>query len=269
MPSKTATEPQALPRPGFISAYRPMAYPGVPGRWGRESILAALTAWVRETGTPPRRNDWCGENLGGATSAQRKWMREHPRWPSGSCVAAHFGTWSQALEAANLPARNLTFDSSVSERVRQAGRLAAAGWTLREIAAELDVSRSSVHNYLRARKCPDCGGPVTNRTATRCAGCAAREPTIKRTWTREAVREAIRDWLAEHGRAPSYRDWTPSRANPGRWEGESPRWPSAAVVSVLYADRPDPWDSALVDAGVGVRFHRSIQVEPLRATQPS
>src|SRR5689334_7891789 len=89
--------------------YVPMAHPGVPGRWNRESILAALTAWIDETGTPPRRNDWCGEDVGSATAGQRKWMREHPRWPSGSCVAAHFGTWSQALEAANLPARNLTF----------------------------------------------------------------------------------------------------------------------------------------------------------------
>ena len=238
------------------SRYAPVAHPGIPRRWNRETIIAALRAWVAETGCAPRRQDWCGERPAEAATAQRKWMLEHPRWPSSSCVRRHFGSWSAALEAAVLPARKLTFESSVAERVHAARRLAATGMGPRAIAAELAVSVSSVHNYLRAGQCPDCGGPVTNPRAQRCAACAVHEPTIERVWTRERVRAAIRDWLAEHGRAPAYRDWTPSRARPGRWEAESPRWPSAAVVCDLYRERDDPWNSALVDAGAKIRFQR-------------
>lgn len=242
-----------------------MAHPGAPGRWDRESIRDALAAWVLDTGTPPRRNEWSGERPEEASAAQRKWMREHPRWPSSSCVASHFGSWSAALEEADLPARKLTFESSVGERVRAARRLAAAGMKVRAIANELDVSSSSVHNYLQARECPDCGGPVTNRNATRCAGCTAHQPTVERVWTREDVRAAINDWQHEHGAAPSYRDWTPSRSCPGRWEHESPRWPSAAVVCELYREHANPWNSALLDAGARIRFRRWSD-EAIRAT---
>jgi hypothetical protein len=144
----------------------------------------------------------------------------------------------------------------VAERVDTARRLAADGLPLRAIADELGVSLSSVNNYLRARSCPGCGGPVTSPRAARCATCTAHEPTIARVWTREGVGAAIRDWQAEHGRAPSYRDWTPSRTSPGRWEAESPRWPSAALVCDLYDDCENPWNGALLDAGADVRFRR-------------
>jgi hypothetical protein len=236
--------------------YAPVRHPGVPHRWDRASIGRALREWVAETASVPRRAEWCGEQPARAGSAQRKWMAEHPRWPSSSCVATHFGSWSAALEAADLPARSLTFHSSVAERVEAARRLAAAGLGLRAIAQALEVSVSSVGNYLRARPCPDCGGPVTSPRATRCGDCTAHEPAVARAWTREAVSDAIRDWHAEHGHPPTYHEWTPSRMSPGLWEAQSPRWPSAAVVCDLYRDRDDPWNAALVDAGASVRFRR-------------
>jgi hypothetical protein len=236
--------------------YEPMAHPGNQRHWDRDAILAALQDWVAQTGAVPRRIEWCGERPLHASSGQRKWMREHPWWPSSSCVASHFGSWSAALEAAGLPARNLTFETSVAERVESARRLARGGVPIREIAGELGVSVSSVHNYLRAGDCPDCGRPVTNPRARRCSECAGREPTIARSWTREGVRAAIREWHDEHGRAPSYREWTPLRDHVGRWAAQSPRWPSAAVVCDLYVMDPHPWNAALVDAGVEVRFRR-------------
>ena len=236
--------------------YVPVRHPGVPRSWDRASILVALRAWVGETGCPPRRADWSGERPERAGGAQRKWMAEHPRWPSSSCVAGHYGSWSAALQAADLPARRLTFETSVAERVQAARRLAAAGLGLRAIARALEVSVSTVRNYLRARDCPDCGGPVTSPRATRCVDCTAREPAVAGAWTRQSVCEAIRDWEAEHGRPPTYREWTPSRERPGIWEAESPRWPSAAVVCERYRDRADPWNAALLDAGVTVRFQR-------------
>lgn len=238
------------------TTYRPMAHPGAPRRWDQASILGALHAWLAQTGQAPRRNDWSGERPDEAGPAQRKWMREHPRWPSSSCVAAHFGSWSAALQTGGLPARKLTFESSVADRVTTAHRLAAGGMTIRAIARTLGVSRSSVHNYLQARRCPECGGPVTNPTAERCAACAAARPAVARRWTRAEVRLAIREWETEHGRPPTHREWTPSRHEPGRWEAENPRWPSAAVVCDLYAERPDPWNAALRDAGVAVHRQR-------------
>jgi hypothetical protein len=241
---------------GRPAAYQPLPHPGTPGRWNRDSIREALRAWVGETGAPPRRNDWSGQRPDQAGQAQRKWMIDHPKWPSSSCVRGHFGSWSAALKAAGLPSRQLTFTSSVAERVDTARRLAADGWGAHAIAHELGVSRSSVHNYLGASPCPDCGGPVTNPMAERCSACTSHEPTVTRSWTREAVREAIREWHAEHGRPPSCRDWTPVRSNPGRWEADSPRWPSAAVVCDLYHDHPDPWNSALTDAGAELRCRR-------------
>jgi hypothetical protein len=246
---RAVTSVREAPAPSVSRAYVPLRHPGVPRRWDRPSILAALREWVAETGAPPRRQDWCGERAGPATGARRKWMREHPRWPSGSCVATHFGSWSAALAAAQLPARRLTYDSSVAERVETARRLAAAREPLSAIAAELGVSVSSVRNYLRAHPCPDCGGPVTNPGAARCRECTAHEPAVARAWTREGVRLALVDWHDEHGRPPTYREWTPSREQPGRWEAESPRWPSAAVVCDLFGS----WNAALLHAGTEVR----------------
>jgi hypothetical protein len=246
-------------RTGAVSAapgYVPVAHPGAPGRWTDEAILRALRDWVAEVGAAPRRQDWTGERPGSASSAQRKWMREHPYWPSSSCVAAHFGTWSRALEAAGLPARSLSFEDTVRERIQTASRMRAEGHGIRAIAEHIGVSSSTVHNYLNAGTCPQCGGPVASPRAERCLACTAPEPTIQRAWAREAVREAIRDWTQQYGRSPSYHEWTPSRSFPGVWEAESPRWPSAAVVCDVYADYRSPWNAALLDAGAAVRFQR-------------
>lgn len=256
------TRPASAPgsgRAGGVIArvgYAPVAHPGAPGRWSDEAILQALCDWAAEMGAPPRRQDWCGERPQDASAAQRKWMREHPYWPSSSCVAAHFGTWSRALEAAGLPARSLSFEDTVAERIQIAWRMRADGHTIRAIGEQLGVSVSTVHNYLGAGSCPQCGGPVASPRAERCLSCTAPEPTVQRTWTREAVREAIREWTGEHGRAPSYHEWTPSRSFPGVWEAESPRWPSAAVVCDVYADYRSPWNAALLDAGAPLRFQR-------------
>ena len=226
------------------SAYRPLPHPGPRNRWTRGAILDALRSWVAETGRPPRRGDWSGERPERAGDAQRKWMREHPRWPSSSRVASHFGTWSAALREAALPARALTFPTSVSERVLEARSLAAGGFGLDEIADRLGVSRASAHNYLHARDCPDCGQAMTAPRAERCRECTRHEPTVMRVWTHDEASAAIRVWTEEHGHPPRYRDWTPNRRRPGRWEAESPRWPSASVVCGLFGS----WNAALAAA---------------------
>ena len=201
-------------------------------------------------GRPPRREDWTGEQPEAAGAAQRRWMREHPRWPSSSCVATHFGGWAAALQAAGLPVRRLQFADTPAERVEAARELAATGLTPSEIAACLGVSRSSVHNYLNAQPCPRCAGPVTNPRATLCRDCTRHEPSVARTWTRPEVRRAILDWTEVHAQPPTFRDWTP--AGSARWDDA---WPTSAVVCRLYDDGPDPWNAALRDAGARAR-HR-------------
>lgn len=240
----------------LLTRYVPKAHPGTPRRWNDEAILRALRDWSREMGGPPRRQDWSGERPRNARAGQRKWMREHPCWPSSSCVAAHFGSWTKALRAAGLIERAHDFDDSVAERIEMAVYLRADGHAIRAIAERLGVSASTVHNYLRAGSCPQCGGPVASPRAERCIACTAAEPTVERVWTRDGVRDAIRDWTAVRDRAPRYHDWTPSRSFPGVWEAESPRWPSAAVVCETYQGYRSPWNAALVDAGVPVRFRR-------------
>jgi AcrR family transcriptional regulator len=229
--------------------YRPQAHPGLRDRWSAPAILDALRAWSAATGRAPRRRDWSGEDPARASDAQRRWMREHPRWPSSSCVCAHFGSWSAALAAAGLDARCLTFPTTVAERVAAARELAADGAGPAEIAARLGVSRSSVHNYLGARDCPGCGAPLTSPAAVACRECTRHEPAVGRAWTLAEALAAIREWAFEHGRPPTYRGWTPCRERPGRWEAESPRWPSAAAVCAHYAGNPEPWNAALREAG--------------------
>ena len=92
-------------------------------------------------------------------------MREHPHWPSSSCVAAHFGSWTKALQAGGLIERCLQFEESVAERVEIAWRLRFEGHRVPVIADQLGVSVSTVHNYLRAGSCPQCGGPVASPRA--------------------------------------------------------------------------------------------------------
>lgn len=254
-PASASGSGRTGPVPALVP-YGPVAHPGRPGRWCDQAILRALRDWTAEMGEPPRRQQWSGEHPENAAAAQRKWMREHPYWPSSSCVAAHFGSWTNALRAAGLSARSLSFEETVAERIETAWRLRANGCRIRTIAGQLGVSISTVHNYLNAATCPQCGGPVASPRAERCLACTAHEPTIPRAWTRETVRDAIRDWTLEHGRAPSYHQWTPSRSHPGVWEAESPRWPSAAVVCDIYCEFRNPWNAALVDAGAAVRFRR-------------
>lgn len=249
--SRAATAPAPSPPP-----YAPMCHPGTPGRWTDEAILRALRAWAEEMGRPPRRQEWTGERPGDAPPGQRKWMREHPYWPSSSCVADHFGSWTKALHAAGLIKRAFDPDDSVGGRVETAWRMRDRGYAVAAIADRLSVSRSTVHNYLRAGRCPQCGGPVVSPRAERCLACTAAEPTIPSTWSRDAIKQAIRAWTADRGRAPSYHEWTPSRSFPGAWEAESPRWPSAAVVCAAYDEFRNPWNAALADAGASLRFQR-------------
>lgn len=72
----------------------------------REEVVAAIRAWARETGRPPRQADWPSSDGDG--------------WPSYMTVTTHFGSWRTALEAAGLRAnRRRWTHEEIAEALRR------------------------------------------------------------------------------------------------------------------------------------------------------
>lgn len=108
------------------------------------------------------------------------------------------------------------------ERLAQIEYRLRMGWTHRQIAEDLGVSRSAVRavlydpdgSDLRKRHdrqrgvCKKCGAPTawanaTGVAPTQCADCF----TQPKVWTADAVIDAIRRFAAEHGRPPTADEW--------------------------------------------------------------
>ena len=160
----------------------------------------------------------------------------------------------------------------VSER-RRAVQLARhyrdqEGLTIAEIARRLGRAEGTVKAYLydplgdNAREvkaryrgvCRGCGALTSARNGkgdayASCKRC--RPGAIKRQWTREQVREAMRAWRARYGAAPSSYDW--SRTHARRRGGEALKrlqageWPAPSTVTDLY----EAWAAARADAFSG------------------
>jgi predicted transcriptional regulator len=149
-----------------------------------------------------------------------------------------------------------TFETR-AEREAHARKLREHGMLLREIAAEMGVKRSTVHAWLsdpgglqmKARKdsyrgvCDTCGGPTdgSNGAAnapSRCMDC--------RTWTRDAVLEALREWGDDHGGIPPRLIDT----RPG-YEGHG-RLPTDTTVGRLFGG----WNAALLAARYSLHMDR-------------
>src|SRR5207245_2334918 len=123
--------------------------------------------------------------LGLARGRSEEWMRKYPRWPGTATVCKHFGLWSRAVDAADLPpARAIAPGRGMAERVQAARRLSAEGFGSAEIAALLEISPRTVRSYLRAGSCRDCRRPVI--AAARCRRCSARR-AIRPHWDSEDV----------------------------------------------------------------------------------
>ena len=137
--------------------------------------------------------------------------------------------------------------------------------SIAEIAHRLGRAPATVSAYLydptgekaRAVKaryrgyCRTCGADTSPRNGKGdayqyCRRC--RPGAAARKWTRERVREAIRQWAELYGRAPSSYDW--SRTHARRRGAQAMRrlerddWPAPATVNKLYGT----WASALADA---------------------
>lgn len=233
------------------------------GRWSEELIVAAMRAWTKRHGSPPRSYEWApatGRAAGLLATGPSEWELHHPRWPSTGTVAARFGSWCNGLRAAGLPARVPEHDLPRKERILAARRLSAAGLSVRAIGDTLGVGASTAHAYLRAGDCPACDGPLV--TGAVCSDCAPRR---RPSATRAEVLQSLRDWSTRFGEPPSQQDWKGWTAGPSSpWVREFPRWPSANSVRTHFGS----WNAALAEAGLPLRrrsrWTREDIIEALR-----
>lgn len=112
------------------------------------------------------------------------------------------------------------------ELAASASNLRAVGLSVREIATELEISRSYAADLLsdpdrskaKARReryggrCVDCGAKTDGSNGRRlapkrCASCTARFLSDNRYWNQDRVLAAIRRFAAEHGRPPVATEW--------------------------------------------------------------
>jgi hypothetical protein len=119
-----------------------------------------------------------------------------------------------------------------AERVEWVDALFAAGYSHRQIAAELGVSRSYVRDLrydptgdkARERKertqtgtCVDCGartsyGKRGQGPSKRCQACSNTRFYEERLWTQEAIIEALRGFHGRYGKSPRATDFSPALA---------------------------------------------------------
>jgi hypothetical protein len=188
--------------------------------WTGAEIVAALRAWIAETGAPPTTSEWdSGER------AAAKWQRERDRWPSAQLVRSRFGSWDAALRAAGYRGRwrGHTPDELIAALRREANRLGRPP-TQREWATA-SPHRPNASSVVRAFGSWAAG--------LRAAGL---EPPPMRRWSDGEIVEALRAWTARHGTPPLSSDW----------QHAAPDHPTAALAQ----RRLGSWRAALEAAGV-------------------
>ena len=210
-----------------------------PGSWDRAAIIEALRDWAALVGRAPRAHEWSSTGTGPGPGSAR-WLAEHPRWPSAGTVVHHFGSWSDALRAAELPTLVVEHELPRRERVATALALRAAGESVRSIAEQLGVHLRTAHRYLAASTCAGCGGPALY--GEHCRECAPRAGPAA---TAQEIVVALRAWSAEHGAPPREQDWSVASAV---WRDAWPRWPGAGTVMRVFGS----WNAALQAAGLPI-----------------
>jgi hypothetical protein len=140
---------------------------------------------------------------------------------------------------------------TLDERRELSRAMRAGGMAICDIARRLEVSRSSVRDYLspprsRSGRCP-CG-EATSRQGRRCRGCAARART---RWTPDTALASLVRWARDNDALPRARD---VRADPslpsvdtlirliGPWR--QVRSEVAAQLTVLACEQPPALGSA-------------------------
>lgn len=198
----------------------------------RASIIAAIQAWVGETGTRPVAADWqlCSE----------RWRAEYPRWPATHQVQEQFGSWNAALIAAGVDAHPRRWS-------REEIVTAARSWSqlhgrpprgLDWRTAAGDEPRPSGHVVV------EVFGSWNAMLA------AAELATARRAWSRQQIVDALDAWNAVHGGPPTQADW----ARPGT----KPAHPAPSRVHKTFGS----WNAMLLAGGVQPR-HRVWSCEEI------
>jgi len=159
-------------------------------QWSHERIVAAMQRWASEHGAPP-------------TSAQFDRQPDRALWPSSAQVAARWGSFSAALEAAGFAPRRRE-------------------WTLAEIPSALRALRSELGRQptiedLHAADRARYPAPATVQRRYGSWRRALDDLGWKAPWTtatREDVGRALRAFHAAHGRPPSAREWQHAHRRP-------------------------------------------------------
>lgn len=232
-----------------------------PSRRSEERIFAALHAWTRETGEPPRSYEWSpatARSLGRYNDRAARWEREWPRWPGADTLRCRFGRFAQALVGAGLPARPPVFDLSLPKRVHAAKRLAAAGQPTAVIADHLGVHPATVRNYLR---------PVVQRLRH---GCRLGRHALPALRARAAANPSLDARGDRRGgarldrgdrRTPTASEWDHGERAAPNWLREPNRWPSVQVVRSRFGS----WGAAMRAAGHRARWRTYMPDELIEA----
>lgn len=161
--------------------------------WKPEEIITALRDWTILHGRPPTQADWRSSNPTGTR-------------PSASVTAHHFGSWTAALQAADILPPSLH------------------QWNRREVVAAM---RAFVREHDRAPTSIDWrqstpehpgAGTVSKIFGSWSVGliAAGLEPH-QITWDRKQIIAALHAWTKLHDRAPHRSEWEtrdPTHARP-------------------------------------------------------
>lgn len=126
--------------------------PGQRRIWTKETVVRAIQAWTRETGTPPTAVDW---------NAAQAVARRHPEkaekfhdddaWPNTASVQAVFGSWSAALGAAGVAplAQGKHPGDTPIEVCREARLRYESGLSTHQLARTYDKSPGCIADWIR------------------------------------------------------------------------------------------------------------------------
>lgn len=178
-----------------------------------------------------------------------------------------------------------------TEKAKIAAQMRADGMKLREIAAELGISKSTASAlildptrakrkaYLKAHQgeCIDCGAPTQvgkngSLPSKRCRSCSRKHRSENAIWTREVIIEAIRLYADRYGHPPSARDWNPSMARNDYRDDIAERfyedgcWPATTGVQKVFGS----WNAAIRAAGFRPlkAGHKYADADPFAPTRP-
>jgi 5-methylcytosine-specific restriction protein A len=201
-------------------------------RWDKDGIIKAMRAWHARTGKAP---------------TARAWTAAAADHPAGVTVRIAFGSWQEALEAAELASASMPTvrlwdqPAIISALNRWAGRTGSyprkGDWDRRgNDWPPASVVRDAFGNWKEAVDAAQEQSPVQFARPT--VGGNRGTRCTRRTWTEQQIVAAARKWKREKGEWPKAEIWQRSDA----------AWPRYRDVRAHFA----AWGDLLQAAGAKV-----------------